>query len=75
MTPRCTSCSTLAANACSIGPLVRDAAPDDTYRQAFAKFLDSEHRVIIETNARLVVAFDVAKFQSFTNEAIQAGMN
>jgi len=52
-----------------------DAAPDDTYRQAFAKFLDSEHRVIIETNARLVVAFDVAKFQSFTNEAIQAGMN
>ena len=50
------------------------AAPEDTYRQAFAKFLDSEHRVIIETDARLVVAFDVAKFRSFTNEAIQAGL-
>lgn len=48
--------------------------PEDEYRQAFAKFLDSEHRVIIETDARLVVAFDVAKFQAFTNEAIQAGM-
>lgn len=50
------------------------ANPEDEYRQAFAKFLDSEHRVIIETDARLVVAFDVAKFQAFTNEAIQAGM-
>ena len=43
-------------------------------RLAFAKFLDSEHRVIIETEARLVVGFDTAKFRSFTNEAIQAGM-
>lgn len=51
-----------------------NAEPDDEYRQAFAKFLDSEHRVIIETDARLVVGFDVAKFQAFTNEAIQAGM-
>lgn len=51
------------------------ANPEDEYRQAFAKFLDSEHRVIIETDARLVVAFDVAKFQAFTNEAIQAGLN
>lgn len=50
------------------------ANPEDEYRQAFAKFLDSEHRVIIETEARLVVGFDVAKFQAFTNEAIQAGM-
>lgn len=48
--------------------------PEDEYRQAFAKFLDSEHRVIIETDARLVVAFDTAKFRAFTNEAIQAGM-
>jgi hypothetical protein len=48
--------------------------PDDEYRQAFAKFLDSDHRVIIETDARLVVAFDVAKFRAFTNEAIQSGM-
>jgi hypothetical protein len=51
-----------------------EAAPEDAYRQSFAKFLDSEHRVIIETDARLVVAFDVAKFQAFTNEAIQAGL-
>ena len=50
------------------------ADPEDEYRQSFAKFLDSEHRVIIVTEARLVVAFDVAKFQSFTNEAIQAGL-
>lgn len=50
-----------------------EAAPEDEYRQAFAKFLDSEHRVIIETEARLVVAFDTAKFRAFTNEAIMAG--
>lgn len=50
------------------------ANPEDEYRQAFAKFLDSEHRVIIETEARLVVGFDTAKFRAFTNEAIQAGM-
>lgn len=50
------------------------SAPEDEYRQSFAKFLDSEHRVIIETEARLVVAFDTAKFRAFTNEAIQSGM-
>ncbi len=49
------------------------AAPEDTYRRAFAKFLDSPHRVIIETDARLVVAFDTMKFAAFTNEAIAAG--
>jgi hypothetical protein len=49
------------------------SAPDDPYRRAFAKFLDSPHRVIIETEARLVVGFDAAKFAAFTNEAIQAG--
>jgi hypothetical protein len=49
------------------------AQPEDTYRQAFARFLDSPHRVIIETEARLVVAFDSAKFAAFTNEAIAAG--
>jgi len=47
--------------------------PDDEYRQAFNKFLDSPHRVIIETGASLVVAFDTVKFASFTNEAIAAG--
>ncbi len=47
--------------------------PDDEYRQAFTKFLDSEHRVIIETEANLVVAFDAVKFRAFTNEAIAAG--
>jgi hypothetical protein len=51
-----------------------DADPDNTYRQAFAKFLDSPHRVIIETEARLVVGFDTAKFRAFTNEAILAGL-
>jgi len=50
-----------------------EAAPDDPYRRSFAKFLDSPHRVIIETDARLVVAFDAAKFAAFTNEAIAAG--
>jgi hypothetical protein len=50
-----------------------DSKPDDPYRQSFAKFLDSPHRVIIETDARLVVAFDTVKFQSFTAEAMAAG--
>lgn len=50
-----------------------DVEPDDPYRQSFAKFLDSEHRVIIETEARLVVGFDTAKFQSFTTEAMASG--
>lgn len=47
--------------------------PTDVYRQSFAKFLDSPHRVIIETDARLVVGFSTSKFRSFTNEAIAAG--
>jgi hypothetical protein len=50
-----------------------DQEPEDEYRQSFAKFLDSPHRVIIETEARLVVAFDTAKFQAFTAKAIAAG--
>ena len=49
-----------------------DHKPDDEYRQNFAKFLDSPHRVIVETDARLVVAFDTAKFHTFTNAAIAA---
>jgi hypothetical protein len=48
-------------------------APEDEYRRAFAKFLDSPHRVIIETDARLVVGFDTVKFAAFTNEAIARG--
>ncbi|MGI9625102.1 MAG: hypothetical protein ACR2PK_19900, partial [Acidimicrobiales bacterium] len=47
--------------------------PDDNYRQSFKKFLDSPHRVIIETEANLVVGFDTGKFRAFTNEAIAAG--
>ena len=50
-----------------------DVEPEDEYRQSFCKFLDSPHRVIIETDARLVVAFDTAKFQTFTAKAIAAG--
>ena len=47
---------------------------NDEYRRAFAKFLDSPHRVIIETEARLVVAFDTMKFASFTAQAMAAGL-
>ncbi len=50
-----------------------DDNPNDPYRQSFLKFLDSPHRVIIETEANLVVGFDTAKFASFTNDAINAG--
>lgn len=49
------------------------AAPDDPYRRSFNTFLDSPHRVIIETEAHLVVAFDTAKFAAFTVEAMAAG--
>ena len=49
-----------------------DLDPHDEYRNAFAEFLDSPHRVIIETEANLVVGFDTAKFAAFTNEAIAA---
>ncbi len=47
--------------------------PDDEYRQNFKKFLDSPHRVIIETEANLVVGFSTSKFAAFTAEAIAAG--
>jgi hypothetical protein len=50
-----------------------EVAPDDPYRKSFTKFLDSPQRVIIETDARLVVAFDTVKFAAFTNEAMAAG--
>ncbi|MEL7156012.1 MAG: hypothetical protein AAFN30_05370 [Actinomycetota bacterium] len=50
-----------------------DVDPDDPYRRSFATFLDSPHRVIIETEARLVVGFDTAKFQAFTAQAMAAG--
>lgn len=51
-----------------------DTDPTDEYRRAFKKFLDSPNRVIVETDANLVVGFDTAKFQRFTNEAIAAGI-
>ncbi|MEM9564521.1 MAG: hypothetical protein AAGA93_17995 [Actinomycetota bacterium] len=47
-----------------------DRKPDDTYIQSFARFLDSPNRVIIETDARLVVGFDSAKFAAFTTDAM-----
>ena len=40
----------------------------------FEKFLDSPHRVIIETTAELVVSFDAAKFAALTQEAVDAGL-
>ena len=48
--------------------------PDDMGARNFEKFLDSPHRVIIETEAHLVVSFNVAKFQEFTARAIAAGL-
>ena len=48
--------------------------PDDVGARNFETFLDSPHRVIIETEANLVVGFNVEKFQAFTAEAIAAGM-
>ena len=48
--------------------------PDDVNARNFEKFLDSPHRVIIETEANLVVSFDVAKFNEFTARAIAAGL-
>ena len=50
-----------------------DVDPDDDYKRSFVKFLDSPHRVIIETDARLVVGFDTAKFAAFTAKAMAAG--
>ena len=50
-----------------------EAAPDNADAQNFRKFLDSPQRVIIETDASLVVGFSVAKFQAFTAEAIARG--
>lgn len=50
-----------------------EVAPDDEYRRSFAKFLDSPHRVIIETDARLVVGFDTARVATFTAQAMAAG--
>jgi len=47
--------------------------PTNTYSRNFEKFLDSPHRVIIETEARLVVGFDTAKFAAHTAAAIAAG--
>ncbi|MGI9624939.1 MAG: hypothetical protein ACR2PK_19080 [Acidimicrobiales bacterium] len=48
---------------------------DSDYGNAakFQRFLDSPHRVIIETEANLVVGFDTAKFSAMTAEAIAAG--
>jgi hypothetical protein len=48
--------------------------PDDTYTKNFRAFLDSPHRVIVETPARLVVDFSAAKFAGMTQEAIAAGL-
>lgn len=47
--------------------------PDNSWNRNFEKFLDSPHRVIIETEANLVVGFSAAKFAARTAEAIAAG--
>jgi len=51
-----------------------ELAPDNVQARNFEKFLDSPHRVIIETEANLVVGFDTAKFAAHTAEAIAAGL-
>ncbi len=51
-----------------------DVDPTNVAKRNFEKFLDSPHRVIIETPVRLVVAFDTARFAKFTAEAIAAGL-
>jgi hypothetical protein len=48
--------------------------PDSIRARNFEKFLDSPHRVIIETDAKLIVGFDTAKFAAFTAQAIAAGL-
>lgn len=48
-------------------------AHGDPYRIAFTRFLDSPHRVIIETDARLMIGFDTVKLAEFTREAMAAG--
>lgn len=47
--------------------------PTNTAMRNFEKFLDSPHRVIVETEARLVVGFSAAKFAAHTAAAIAAG--
>jgi hypothetical protein len=47
--------------------------PDNLGARNFEKFLDSPHRVIIETEANLVVGFDTMKFGALTAKAIAAG--
>ena len=46
---------------------------DEAYQRSFEKFLDSPHRVIIETDPRLIVAFDTVKFAKFTAAAMAQG--
>ncbi len=50
------------------------ADPANDGARHFQKFLDSPHRVIVETPATLVVGFDTVKFGAFTAQAISAGM-
>jgi hypothetical protein len=50
------------------------ADPGNAYAASFRTLLDSPHRVIIETPARLVVGFDSHKFGAVTNAAIEAGL-
>ncbi|MEM9131187.1 MAG: hypothetical protein AAF962_14920 [Actinomycetota bacterium] len=51
-----------------------DVDPDDEYRKSFRKFLDSPERVIIETDARLVVGFSAHKFRDRTMKAMAEGL-
>ena len=50
------------------------ADASNTGARNFEKFLDSPHRVIIETDVKLVVSFDGAKFAALTQQAVDAGL-
>lgn len=47
-----------------------DNAPDDPVARTIHTFLDSPHRVIIETPAQLVVSLDWAKFETAIGAAV-----
>jgi hypothetical protein len=51
-----------------------ESNPDKPAAQAFEKFLDGPHQVIIETAPTLVVSFDFGRFAATTQAAIGAGL-
>jgi len=50
-----------------------DKAPSDPVARTIHDFVDSPHRVIIETPARLVVGFDWSRFEAAIGSAVATG--